>query len=171
MWSVCGGLPPLMEPGSMHQGGPAQGRRNFGAGGRYPSERCGRTVLESLRQRSISTLASSRVSNTSRTRSSSHSFPLKLSAYPFSQGDPGSMESVFTPTRSSHSRTRFAVNSLPLSADVVRHTLVREQVAQPLQEVLTRQLPRHVDCEAFPCELAHDRQHSECSAVRSITKS
>ena len=34
---------------------------------------------------------------------------------PFSQGLPGSMESVLTPTRLNHSRTALAVNSEPLS--------------------------------------------------------
>jgi|GEM_PF-5574924 len=35
--------------------------RNSGDGGQYPSEHCGRKVLETLRQCSISTLASSTV--------------------------------------------------------------------------------------------------------------
>lgn len=36
---------------------------------------------------------------------SSRSLPLKLSQQPFSQGDPGSMTSVFTPILPSHART------------------------------------------------------------------
>jgi len=48
-------------------------------------------VLCAFRQRSISTFASSSVSNNSRSNSSSRSFPLKLSMEPFSQGDQGSM--------------------------------------------------------------------------------
>jgi hypothetical protein len=65
--------------GAKAPGPTRQGRRDSGAGGRYPRELCGRTVLYAFRQRSMSTLASSRVSNTSRARSSSRSFPLKLS--------------------------------------------------------------------------------------------
>ena len=41
----------------------------LGAGGTYPSELCGRTVLKCRRQRSMSTFASSNVSNHSRARS------------------------------------------------------------------------------------------------------
>ena len=43
------------------------------------------------------------------------SLPLKLSTYPFSHGDPGSMYRVFAPTFPSHSRTALAVSSGPLS--------------------------------------------------------
>ena len=42
---------------------------------------------------------------------SSLSLRLTLSLYPFSQGLPGSMKSVFTPSRPSHFRTAFAVSS------------------------------------------------------------
>ena len=48
-----------------------------GAGGRYPSELCGRSWLYWQRQCSTSTCASSSVSNRSRFRHSSRSFPLK----------------------------------------------------------------------------------------------
>ena len=41
--------------------------------------------------------------------------PLKVSMYPFSQGLPGSMKRVVTPTRASHCRTAVAVSSGPLS--------------------------------------------------------
>ena len=82
-----------------------------GAGGLYPKELCGRTVLYSIRQRSINTFASRSVSNTSRLSSSSRNLPLKLSMYPFSQGLPGSMYSVWMPTLPSQSRTAAAVNS------------------------------------------------------------
>ncbi len=40
---------------------------------------------------------------------------MKLSQYPFSQGLPGSMNSVFTPTLPSQCRTALAANSGPLS--------------------------------------------------------
>jgi len=50
-----------------------------------------RTVLYAFRQRPMSTFASRSVSKTSRSNSSSRSSPLKLSTYPFCQGDPGSM--------------------------------------------------------------------------------
>lgn len=43
-------------------------------------------MFEALRHRSISTLAWSRVSDTSRAGNSSRNFPLKLSTEPFSQG-------------------------------------------------------------------------------------
>ena len=48
-------------------------------------------------------------------KSSSRSLPLNDSRYPFSQGLPGSMYSVFTPRSSSHLRTVLEVNSEPLS--------------------------------------------------------
>ena len=48
-----------------------------GAGGKYPSALCGRSVLYSLRHLSINTFASNNVSNISPFRSSSRSFPLK----------------------------------------------------------------------------------------------
>ena len=73
-----------------------------GAGGLHPGELCGRSVLYSIRQPSINTFASNNVSNTSRLRSSSRRLPLKLSMYPFSQGLPGLMYSVLTPTLASH---------------------------------------------------------------------
>jgi hypothetical protein len=46
-----------------------------GAGGRYPSELCGRNVLYSLRYRSINTFASNNVSNISQFKSSSRNLP------------------------------------------------------------------------------------------------
>ena len=49
--------------------------------------------------------------------------PLKLSAYPFSHGDPGSMYSVFAPTFPSHLRTALAVNSGPLSEEQIAPAL------------------------------------------------
>jgi hypothetical protein len=58
-----------------------RGRRDSEAGGRYPSELCGRMVLYAFRQRPMSTFASRTVSKTSRSSSSSRSLPLKLSAY------------------------------------------------------------------------------------------
>ena len=48
-------------------------------------------------------------------RNSSRNFPFNDSTYPFSHGLPGSMNKVFTPTRSSQFRTNRAVNSDPLS--------------------------------------------------------
>ena len=102
-----------------------QGRRDSGAGGRYPAELRVRTMVEAFRHRSLSTVDSSRVSNTPLARSASRSLPLKLSMYPFSPGDPGSRESVFNPTRSSHSRTRLAVNYEPLSLRMWSGTTLR----------------------------------------------
>lgn len=93
-----------------------------GAGGRSPSELCGRTVLSFLRKDSISTLASFTVWKISPFSSSSRSLPLKLSTDPFSHGLPGSMFSVFTPTFPSHSRATPAVNPAPLSLQMRRST-------------------------------------------------
>ena len=73
-----------------------------GAGGRYPRELRGRSWSCSRLQPSISTLASSSVSNASRFNSSSLRFPLKDSVQPFSQGLPGSMNRAFTPSLSNH---------------------------------------------------------------------
>ena len=42
---------------------------------------------------------------------------------------------------------------------MIRHTLADEQVAQPLENVLARELLGNVDREALPSELVHDRQH------------
>jgi hypothetical protein len=67
------------------------------------------------RHGSIRTFASSSVSNTSQSNSPSLSLPLNDSMDPFSHGYPGAMDRVVTPTRPSHSRTAFAVNSGPLS--------------------------------------------------------
>ena len=63
----------------------------------------------------MGTLVSSNVSNHSLASSSSWSFPLKLSMAPFSHGLPGSINRIYTSIRSSQPRTRFAVNSGPLS--------------------------------------------------------
>ena len=52
-----------------------------------------------------------------------------------------------------------------VAADVVRHTLAHEQVAQPLQDILAGQLPRYVDRRALPRALVHDRQNPERQAV------
>ena len=49
----------------------------------------------------MTTRASCGVWKISPFKSSSRSFPLKDSTYPFSQGEPGSIKSVLTPTRSS----------------------------------------------------------------------
>src|SRR5206468_2551944 len=73
------------------------------------------TSYATRRHRSVSTFASSRVSNSSALSSSSRSFPLNDSTDPFSHGLPSSMNSVLTPSRPSHPRTAFAANSGPLS--------------------------------------------------------
>lgn len=65
--------------------------------------------------RSITVCASSNVSKISPFNSSSLSFPLNDSIYPFSHGLPVSIFGVFTPSLASHSRTVAAVNSGPVS--------------------------------------------------------
>ena len=67
------------------------------------------------RQPSMRTWASSRVSQRSRLRHASRRVPWKDSTAPFSQGLPGAIKRVVTPTRCSQSRTAVAVNSGPLS--------------------------------------------------------
>ena len=64
---------------------------------------------------SMRTWASTRVVKISQLRHSSRSLPLKDSTEPFSQGLPGWMKRVVTPTRGSQARTALAVNSGPLS--------------------------------------------------------
>ena len=71
--------------------------------------------MYSFLQPSIRICASSSVSNISRSSNSSLSFPLNDSMYPFSQGLPGSMNSVFTSNSCNHSLTALDVNSGPLS--------------------------------------------------------
>src|SRR5262249_22332181 len=54
---------------------------------------------------------------------SSRSLPLKLSTYPFSQGLPGSINSVATPTRAHHWYTFVPLNSELLSIRIFSGTL------------------------------------------------
>ncbi len=44
---------------------------------------------------------------------------------------------------------------------MIRHTLADEQVAQPLENVLARQLLGNENREAFPSELIHEESASE----------
>ena len=44
---------------------------------------------------------------------------------------------------------------------MIRHTLADEQVAQPLENVLARQLLGNVDREALTSELIHEESASE----------
>ena len=60
----------------------------------------------------VNALASCTVVKISPLSSSSLSFPLKLSTYPFSQGLPRSMNSVCTPSLESQDRTALAMNSI-----------------------------------------------------------
>ena len=77
------------------------------------------------------------------------------------------MESVFAPTRPSHSRTRFAVNSLTrVAADVLRDAPTHEEVAESLEYVLGREPPSDADGETLPGVLVHDRQHPEGTPFR-----
>ena len=127
-------------------------------------------MFYSFRHRSISTLASSSTSNTSPAKSSSRSLPLKSSTHPLSQGDPGSIERAFAPTRSSHSRTRLAVDSLPLLLRMWSGTPVQTNRSlsrsRPFQDILAGELPCHVDSKTLPCELVHDHQHPDHPNIR-----
>ncbi len=77
--------------------------------------RCRGTELYSRRQRSMRIWASVRVVQISGLRHSSRSVPVKDSPSPFSQGLPGSMKRVVTPSRRSQDRTAVAVNAGPWS--------------------------------------------------------
>jgi|AACY02.2.fsa_nt_gi hypothetical protein len=93
-----------MEPVSItcfhHEGSPGTGFRNSGAGGRHTSELCGRTVLQAFRERSKSSLASSRVSNTSRGEEFVPQLPVEsLHRTGLPRAIPGSIATVFTPAR------------------------------------------------------------------------
>ena len=61
--------------------------------------------------------APGRLRNNARSRSSSRSLPLNFSTQQLPQGARGLLQSLFTPTLCSHSRTRQAVNSRPASKD------------------------------------------------------
>lgn len=80
---------------------------------------------------------------------------------PFSHGDPGSMNKVFTPTLDNQSRTLFAVNPGPLSLRIFRHAPMNEQVAQAFQDVLAREPLCYVDCQTFTGKLIHKSQHAD----------
>ena len=61
------------------------------------------------------------------------------------------MDSVFTPTRPSHSRTRFAVNSQTrVAADVLRDAATHEEGAESLEYVLASELSGYIDRQALP---------------------
>ena len=68
-----------------------------GAGGWYPGALCGRIRLYPFLHSPVNVFASTNVVNISRLSNSSLSFPLNDSMCPFSQGLPGSMNSVLTP--------------------------------------------------------------------------
>lgn len=68
-------------------------------------------MLYCFLHRSVMIFASRSVSKISPFKSSSLSFPLSDSMYSFSQGLPGSMNSVLTPSLCRHSRMGCAVNS------------------------------------------------------------
>ena len=90
--------------------------------GDKPDPGGGRTVSSCRRHASISTLAPVRLQKISPLNSSSRSDPSKPALQPFSQGEPGAMESVFTPTLPSHSCKAGAMNPEPL-CDRIPHQL------------------------------------------------
>lgn len=56
-----------------------------------------------------------------------------------------------------------------VTANVVRHAAADEQIAQPFQQVLACELPRHINREAFTRVLIDDRQLPNRTAIgRSI---
>ena len=72
-----------------------------GAGGREPRALWGRTGLSSRRQRAMRIWASGRGVKISGLRPASRSVPVQDFRYPFSQGLPGAMTRVVTPSRCS----------------------------------------------------------------------
>src|SRR5271155_599743 len=56
-----------------------------------------------------------------------------------------------------------------VAADVLRHAPRRHQPRQPLEHIVTRQLPGHVDRQTLPRVLIHDRQHLQRHAVVRAT--
>ncbi len=52
-----------------------------------------------------------------------------------------------------------------VAADVFRDAATHEQVAEPLEDVLARELPGDIDREALTGVLVHDRQHPEGTAL------
>jgi hypothetical protein len=89
--------------------------RTSGAGGVHRRAECGRRALEWRRQPLIGIWASRSEQKISPLSGSSRSFELKLSTWPVSQGEPGSMQAVLEPTAAIQLRTAWATNSGPLS--------------------------------------------------------
>ena len=89
--------------------------RTSGAGGRSPSAEWGRTLLSCRRHASIRICASRSELKISAFSSSSLSWPLKLSTYPFSHGLLVSMDAVLAPPAAIQPVTAVAVNAEPWS--------------------------------------------------------
>ena len=108
------------------------------------------------------TWASSRVSERSRLRHASRSVPLKDSPEPFSQGLPGSIKSVVTPTRVSQSRTAVAMHAGPLSERrEVGGPRSTKSWARRASPVVAAPPPGDVAAEALPRVRVHDGQQPE----------
>src|SRR5271155_4764951 len=56
-----------------------------------------------------------------------------------------------------------------VAADVPRHAPCRHQPCQTLQNIITRQLPRHVDRQALARVFIHQRQHLERHTIVRAT--
>ena len=124
-----------------------------GAGGREPRALWGRCSLYSRRQRAMRAFASARVVKISPLRHSSRSLPLKDSPEPFSQGLPGWMKRVVTPTRGSQDRTAWAV----------RH----EELRETGQDIVGAQATGDDDREARAGVLVDDAEQAPRSSVVS----
>ena len=140
----------------------------WGAGGRFFLELWGRMGLYSLLQRSVSTCASNSVSNTSRSSNSSLSFPLNDSMYPFSQGLPGSMYRVATPSSCNQSLTALAVNSGPLSERMYwgGSASGQEKSVKLIQHVLCSEPSPHHDTQTLPGVFIQNGQQAQRSPIR-----
>ena len=121
--------------------------------------------MYSLLHCSINTFASVNVVNISRFSSSSLSFPLNDSIYPFSQGLPGSINSVFTPKRFNHLLTALAVNSGPLS-DLMCSGIPLKMISWNSWSITSCEVIRRLYQyrQAFPGVFIDNIEYAKCSS-------
>ena len=55
-----------------------------------------------------------------------------------------------------------------VAADVLRDGSTHEEVAEPFEHVLAREIPGDIDCKALSRVLVHDRQPPESTAFRRV---
>src|SRR3954447_22608565 len=110
----------------------------------------------------MTTFATARERNHSRLRHSSRNLPLKLSATPFCQGLPGSINAVPIPCATIQDSRALDTNSGPLSlhrnAGAPRWLTRRDSTSITRGE---RMRPVHVDRQAFLGKLVRDREALE----------